>query len=314
MSPVRSRCLLSMITSTGALMLISTTLFAQAQRDKPAPTKADVSYGPHERNVLDFWQAESSTATPLVVYIHGGGFRQGNKSSINVATLKSLLDSGISVAALHYRFMDDAPLPAAHHDCRRALQFLRSKADAWNIDPTRVGAFGGSAGAQLSMYLAFHDEMAQPDSDDPIARQSTRLNCVATTGGQATMDVHWWQAHIPGYETPHRDFRTTFGEKSDEEFARMIADISALSLLSSDDPPIFMSYGMGPDDAPPADEGKVQGWRVHHVNFGIALKERLDELGVESHLKYPGVTPAFRNEAEFFIANLKPADTPPPQP
>ncbi|MGH9339313.1 MAG: hypothetical protein ACRD1R_06950, partial [Acidobacteriota bacterium] len=57
--------------------------------DKPAPDKANVSYGPHERNVLDFWQAGSSKTAPLVVYIHGGGFRAGDKSSIRPSLMNA---------------------------------------------------------------------------------------------------------------------------------------------------------------------------------------------------------------------------------
>ena len=112
---------------------------------KPAPTHANVAYGPHERNVLDFWQADAQRPTPLVIFIHGGGFRFGSKEQLNPFVLRRLLGAGISVAAVNYRFISHAPLPAAHHDCRRALQFLRSKAGEWNVDKKRVGAFGGSA-------------------------------------------------------------------------------------------------------------------------------------------------------------------------
>jgi hypothetical protein len=131
--------------------------------------------------------------------------------------LRELLDAKISVAALNYRLIDQAKLPAAHYDCRRALQFLRSKSEEWRLDKTRFGAFGGSAGAQLCMYLAFHDEMAKPDSDDPVERESTRLTCVVTNGGQTTMDVDWWKKHIPGYTAPHRDFLDVFGAKTQSE-------------------------------------------------------------------------------------------------
>ena len=88
------------------------------QAAKPAATHKNVSYGPHERNVLDFWQAKSNDPSPLVIYIHGGGFRGGSKESLNAQTLRQLLDAGISVAALHYRLVSQAPLPAAHDDCR----------------------------------------------------------------------------------------------------------------------------------------------------------------------------------------------------
>ena len=275
--------------------------FAQQQKaEKPPATYENVAYGEHERHVLDFYKAEAASPTPLVVYIHGGGFTGGSKNGINAATLKQLLGAGISVAAIHYRFVQDRPLPAAHHDSRRALQFLRSKAKAWNVDKTRVGAYGGSAGAQICMWLAFHDEMADPASSDPLARESTRLSFVATSGGQTTMDITWWMENIPGYTEPHRSWSDTFGTKDPRKMAAMMQEIAAQSLISADDPPIFMSYGMAPDAPVPAG-GRARGWKIHHVNFGIRLKEQMDALGVEADLKYPGATPAYASTADFFI-------------
>ncbi len=270
------------------------------------PTHADVKYGPHERNVLDFYQAESDKPTPLAVFIHGGGFRGGSKKSLNAGTLQELLKAGISVAAVEYRLVSDKPLPAAHHDSLRALQFIRSKAKQWNIDKTRVGAFGGSAGAQICMWLAFHDEMADPSSRDPVQRESSRLTCVATNGGQTTMDFDWWTRWIPEYAKPHRDRTEVFGDVTDEELHKVIKDISALSLITSDDPPILMSYGMKPDDPVPANPSRVLGWKVHHVLFGVKLKEKMDKLGIEADLKYPGAQTTYRSNAEFFITKLKP--------
>jgi acetyl esterase len=292
-----------------ALLLASVCLGGEAKRKakaraKPAPTHGNVPYGPHERNVLDVWLAESPSPTPLVLYIHGGGFRAGSKESLNAGTLKELLEAKISVAAVNYRLISHKRLPAAHHDCRRALQFLRSKAKEWNFDKTRVGAFGGSAGAQLCMWLAFHDEMADPKSDDPMERESTRLACVATNGGQTTMDFNWWQKWIPGYDKPHRDPFEAFEAKNDEELGKLVADVSALSLISADDPPIHMSYGMAPDAPIPADPRRAQGWKVHHVTFGVKLKEKMDELGVEADLKYPGASSTYSSVAEFFKAKL----------
>ncbi|GAB6165817.1 alpha/beta hydrolase [Thermostilla marina] len=265
------------------------------------PTYADVPYGPHKQQRIDIYVADSPDPTPLVLFIHGGGFRSGSKRAVNP---KPFLDAGISLAAIEYRFVQDAPLPAAHQDCCRALQFLRYHARKYNFDKTRVGAFGGSAGAQLSMYLAFHDDLADPDAEDPIARESTRLLCVATTGGQTSMDLNWWQENIPGYERPHRDVTEIFGPVSRKRQREIVEDISALSLLSEDDPPIFMTYGMRPND--PIPEGsRAQGWKVHHVNFGIALKEKADALGVEAYLQYPGVKTKYASQTEFLIRKLK---------
>jgi len=296
-----------------ALTVIVVSVFSQTKAaesrsavPRRAPTYGDVQYGPHERNVIDFYKAESAKPTPLAVYIHGGGFRGGSKKSLNRKVLQELLDAGISVAALEYRLISHKPLPAAHHDSLRALQFIRSRADQWNIDETRIGAFGGSAGAQICMWLAFHDEMADSSSPDPLKRESSRLTCVATNGGQTTMDFDWWMRWIPGYDKPHRDVAEAFGDITDEELHKVIQDISALSLISADDPPIFMSYGMKPDDPVPTDAKRAQGWKVHHVTFGIKLKEKMDQLGVKADLKYPGAQTTYRSNADFFIKKLKP--------
>ncbi|MHC4507587.1 MAG: hypothetical protein ACYTAO_01330 [Planctomycetota bacterium] len=155
------------------------------------------------------------------------------------------------------------------------------------------------------MWLAFHDEMGNPSSRDPIERESSRLTCVATNGGQTTMEFDWWKRWIPGYEQPHRDRSELFGEITDQELRRIVKDISALSLVSSDDPPILMSYGMKPDDPIPSDPGRAQGWKVHHVMFGVKLKEKMDSLGVAADLKYPGAHTAYESVPAFFIAKLQ---------
>jgi len=154
------------------------------------------------------------------------------------------------------------------------------------------------------MWLAFHDEMAQPDGADPIERESTRLACVATNGGQTTMDFELWQKWIPGYDAPHRDPHDAFEANTDEEFHKLVADVSALSLISADDPPIFMTYGMAPDAPIPTDPQRARGWKVHHVTFGVKLKEKMDTLGIEADLKYPGASSKYRSVADFFRAQL----------
>ncbi len=295
-----------------AIITVTSVLFAgnipqarsQNANRRQQPTYRDVKYGPHSQNVIDFYKAQSDVPTPAVLYIHGGGFRGGSKRSVNARTLRQLLDAGISVAAVEYRFISHAPLPAAHHDSLRALQFIRSKANEWNIDKTRVGAFGGSAGAQICMWLAFHDEMADPSSSNPIERESSRLTCVATTGGQTTMDFDWWMKWIPGYDKPHREIAESFGEITNDKLHAIVENISALSIISADDVPIFMSYRMKPNDPVPTG-ARAQGWKVHHVMFGVKLKEKMDELGLEADLKYPGARTAYDSTADFLIEKLK---------
>src|SRR5262245_16545234 len=71
---------------------------------KLPPDVANASYGPHERNVLDLWKAKSDRPTSLVIYIHGGGFKQGDKSGVSPFLLDACLKQGISVASINYRY------------------------------------------------------------------------------------------------------------------------------------------------------------------------------------------------------------------
>ena len=294
-----------------AALLLVTLAHAQ-EAGKPEPTHKNISYGPYERNVLDFWKANSTKPAPLVIYIHGGGFAMGSKDDLRGTTVREFLDAGISVAAVNYRYYQQAGLPAALRDCRRALQFVRSKSAEWNLDKSRAGAFGGSAGAITSMYLAFHDDMANPQSDDPIERESTRLMCVATTAGQTTLDTDWWAKNVPGWSKTEGVKDDIHAHRrwgcSEADFPALIADGSALHLISRDDPPIWMSYGMRPEGAIPAEPRAALNWKIHHVAFGVALKKKRDALGMESHLNYPGSKESqYAGLTKFLIAKLQPA-------
>ena len=166
----------------------------QPERKQPGapiePTFADVHYGPHERQVIDFYQAKSNRPTPVIIFIHGGGFVAGDKRGASPGMIRGALDAGISFASINYRFVDGDKtiFPVPQQDGARAVQFVRSQAEEWNVDPTRVACCGGSAGAGISMWIGFHDDLAQPDSSDPVARQSTRIQAIGTMGGQGTYD------------------------------------------------------------------------------------------------------------------------------
>jgi acetyl esterase/lipase len=257
----------------------------QANPQPPAPTHPDVRYGPHERNVLDFWQARSDRPTPLLVSIHGGGFVAGDKS-VAPQILKECLDSGISVAAISYRYSTQAIAPAPFQDGARAVQFLRSRARDWNLDPERVAATGGSAGAGISLWLAFHDDMADPRSDDPVLRQSTRLTCAAVFDGQTSYDPRFIRKLFPGKDVykiaPLKRLFDADLEKLDDlpaEKYKLFEEVSPINYLSKDDPPVLLWYSR-PMDAEVTDTGVG----IHHPLFGKVLKEKMDELGIPCEL------------------------------
>lgn len=293
---------------------------AQARAARPyavPPTLADVPYGDHERQVLDFFKAESDGPAPLVVYIHGGGWNGGDKKPF--ADLKKLLDAGVSVATINYRLVPQAreagvepPVKWPLEDAARAVQFLRSKADEWNIDKARIGATGGSAGACSSLWLAFHDDMARPDAADPVDRESTRLTAAAVNGAQTTLDPkitrEWmpnyrYGGHAFGFEA--RDGKSQFENfyEGREKVADWVREYSPLSHVTRDDPPIFLNYPA--QDRPPV-KGEEQKDPTHSALLGLILEEKLQAEGVESHLAYPGAADAhYETPADFLIAKLK---------
>jgi acetyl esterase/lipase len=275
------------------------------------PTLAEVRYGPHERHVLDFWRAGSATPTPLVFVIHGGGWQNGEKERVNkFVNVEGLLAQGISVVAINYRLIKHAeaegvtpPVKAPLHDAARALQFVRSQAAAWNLDKSRIGATGGSAGACSSLWLAFHDDLADPKSADPVARESTRLFCAAVIGAQTTLDPVQMKSWTPNSKYGGH----AFGVPSFEAFlaARdrlqpLIAEYSPYHLVTKDDPAIYLVYS-----APPA-LGQDQKDPTHTANFGVKLQEHCRSLGVACELMYPGSTTAKHATAQdYLIATLK---------
>jgi hypothetical protein len=111
---------------------------------------------------MDVWEVETATPAPVLVSIHGGGFRHGEKKVSN-SLLRECLASGISVVTITYRFSATDIAPAQFHDAARAVQFIRLNAEEWNIDPSRMGATGGSAGAGLSLWLGFPSGCINPD-------------------------------------------------------------------------------------------------------------------------------------------------------
>ena len=256
----------------------------------PPPDLANVSYGPHERNVLDLWKAKSAKPTPLVVHIHGGGFSKGDKASVNPLLVKACLEHGVSVASINYRYSTQAIYPAPMADSARAVQFLRLHAREYNLDPKAFAATGGSAGAGISLWIGFHADMADPASDDPVKRQSTRLTSMAVTACQTTYDPREIAKLINPETGRHEALKLLFGVKPEEdsltatEAFPLYEDASPVNHLTAGAPPVFLYYASSM--APPRPGDLNAG--IHHARFGYFLKEKMDKLGVECVLEVKG--------------------------
>ncbi len=254
------------------------------------PTQANVPYGSHARQVLDFYQARTDKPAPLLFFIHGGGWMNGDKA--NPDFLTNCLDAGISVASINYRLIPDAvtekvdpPVKACLDDCARALQFVRSKATDWKFDKTRIAGCGGSAGGFNSLWLAFHPDMADPKSTDPVARESTRLCCALGFVPQTSLDPVQMREWIPNNDYGHHAFSLpsyqAFVDKRDA-LMPWIEKFSPYLLATSDDPPVYLFY-----DSVPA-LGQPHKDPPHSANFGAGLVPKLQSVGIQHQFNYTG--------------------------
>jgi len=317
-----------MIRSLVPSLLACSIAFAQAEPKKkdppkvpagPDPTMANVPYGTHTRQVLDFWQAKSDTPTPVILAIHGGGWVNGDKGGYR-GIAKRCNDAGISLVAINYRYVTQAveakvepPVKWPIADAARALQFVRSKSKEWNIDKVRIGATGGSAGACSSLWLLYHDDLANAKSDDPIARESTRLFCAAVNGAQTTLDPKVLREWMPNARygghafgvrtTENRDgaFQSFFEQR--EKLLSWITEYSPISHVTKDDPPVFMEF---PSQKKAPVKGENQDDPTHSALAGMLLMERLNEAKVEGIITYPGHPhDKYKGSVDYLIDRLK---------
>jgi len=236
-----------------------------------------------------------------LVYFHGGGWVNGDKRI--VPALSVYLEAGISVVSVNYRFANEAleagvdpPIQWPLADAARALQLIRSRALEWELDSTRITASGESAGGCTALWLAFHDDLAQPLSDDPVARESTRLFRVAVALAQTTLDPLEMKAWIPnieygghafGFMPDPRNLKTRDTQfeaflAARERLLPWINRYSPYANVTLDDPPVYLFYTGAPA------VGQPQTDSAHSANFGVMLEARLRQRGVACELVYPG--------------------------
>lgn len=277
---------------------------------KPAPDRADVAYGPHERQRLDFWFApDASQPAPLVIYLHGGGFVGGDKQSFSAAALRDARNGGAAFASVNYRFLTHAPIQDILRDGARVVQHLRAHAADLRLDPRRIAVFGSSAGGGMALWLATHDDLADLEAADPVRRQSSRLSAAAMLNGQATYDLTAWEktlfpARSEWLSSP-AEVRRFYHFQTDAAFTtdagrRILADCDMLGLLSADDPPLYLSVTQ--PDGPPANRSHL----LHHPRHAQAIAARARELGVPVVAYYSDSPSSGReNPVAFLLRHLQ---------
>ncbi len=252
----------------------------------------DVVYGNTHPEVqkLDAYLVKSTPPTPVVVEIHGGGWRRGSKSQFVYRDdlIGALLDAGISIVSIDYRLSPRHTMPAPMQDTVRAVQFVRSQASEWNLDPNRIAALGGSAGAHLAAWVALHDDFAMADSTDPVERYSSRLACFVPLSGPMDLTrvrpTQLAAQPLRGQDFAHA-FTAAFGctaeqYEQDPAVRQRIRDASPLFLVSGDDPPALVMGTWNDQQAvlrdPPVPAVINDPHSVYH---GVLLAEAMRKAG-----------------------------------
>lgn len=256
-----------------------------------------ISYGPYDENLFDIYIPASEGPTPLLLYIHGGGFTGGSRdTSGSEDFVTAYLAEGVAFASIDYRLLE-SPDPdgvlKSLTDSTRALQFIRYHHRQLNIDPNNVILMGGSAGAGTSLWIGFNDEMADSGNEDPVLRQSTRVTAVIAIATQATYDIGKWKtvvfeeynvdllelANDLGLAQSLLDFYgiTDIEDFESEEIVEYRDEVDMLALMDAGDPPFFVDNALEPAAFP-----INPNLAFHHANHALVLAEQADALGLEN--------------------------------
>lgn len=276
----------------------------------------DIPYGPGDLNKLDLFLPTCDEPTPLVIYVHGGGFTSGAKEKVyepNEDSIRTYLAECIAFASVDYTLLDvpstatPADLEVAAKqggvrtpmlDVARALQFLRYHADELNLRADDVVLAGDSAGAGTSLWLGTHDDLADPDNPDPVLRESTRVTAVALGSTQATYDLMRWDQILAPLVAP---FAAALGGSDTLTVAAALDAIPLVfTLLGVSDAdqiesPATVAYRADVDmlalmdsgDAPifvrNTDTGfdDIMNMFQHHYLHALAVKDQAEQVGLE---------------------------------
>jgi len=266
---------------------------------------ADVSYGPYEDNVFDIFLVESDEATPLIIYIHGGGFTSGSKGVVYLSArneIREALLAGASYATINYRLLeeaDDEGVIKPLGDSKRCLQFIRYHHEQLNVDPDRIAIYGASAGAGTCLWLGFNEDLADPNAADPVLRESTRVSAIGAKAAQSTYDLLKWEsvvfvslgltledmASLPN--SSEQGLLSFYGADSLEQLATpelqaYRQSVDMLALMSADDPEFWVQNSIE-NTGVPVDQSEL----FHHVLHAVALGDQADIVGLNCQVYIP---------------------------
>lgn len=257
-----------MIRTFFVSLLIGSISLAQEPKAKPAPTKLApevtaaleahpglvyASYGQREMQ-LDLWKPKNAEQPlPAIICIHGGGWFKGERSSMaNLA--QALATKGFVTATISYRLSGEAKFPAAIHDCKAAVRFLRANAAKFGIDTNVIGVTGLSAGGHLAALLTTSGGVKELEGDGGHADQSSAVQAGIAMGAQSDLESTRI-GELSG--KPDDPFYRTFLGDSQAKVPQTYALASPRHHLDKSDPPILFMTGELDDPSTHADETRA---------------------------------------------------------
>ena len=244
-----------------------------------------------------YFPKNRSGTTPLLIYIHGGGWRSGNKSGGNgFLDFPALLDAGFTITSIDYRLAPEYQMPAMIEDVKCAVRFFRAHAADYNIDPNRIGAWGGSAGGHLVSMLGTSDESAGFDMGEHL-EYSSRVQAVVDMFGPADFLTFPFSQHSS--EVASIIFGTT------DLSAPIFAAASPVTYISADDPPFLILQGDADLTVPLS---QSQEFYDKLTESGVEAQLFIvtgGEHGLNSPNQTPPHTKLTQMIVEFFETNLK---------
>jgi acetyl esterase/lipase len=183
-------------------------------------------------------EAESIRPRPCVVWIHGGGWRGGSKSS-GAQRLTPLVASGGYVGvSVEYRLIDVAIWPAQIHDCKAAIRYIRAQSGKLGVDPDKIGVWGASAGGHLVSLLGTSGDVKELEGEIGTTGVSSRVACVVDFCGPSDFLL----SGIGASGTGDRLSIALFGGllKDRQDAARQASPVTH---VTDDDPPFLIMHG-----------------------------------------------------------------------
>ncbi len=218
--------------------------------------------------VLDLYRPKQFDGKlPLVIWVHGGGWRGGSKNGVNRQL--GLVARGYAVASVGYRLSGEAIFPAAIEDCKAAVSYLRLHADKYQLDPDRFGAWGSSAGGHLVALMGVTNDDTTFDTHPVTKKASSRVQAVCDWFGPTDFlrmnDVTGRIDHNAA-NSPE----SLFIGGPIQEHQEKVAKANPITYVTKTDPPFLIMHG-GKDQAVPYNQSEL-------------LHAALEKAGVQSTL------------------------------